>query len=121
LIMSLYLRPFFIFHLFSQSGVVDLRWGTYILVFLRIYACKGTCMSNVWAYFYMMNSSFKGWHVVVMIAWWTRILILPKLHNKNFLSDDHCVTHKSWIQDASRRACLDAKKYVRSIHPKSWF
>jgi len=84
LIMSLYLRPFFIFHLFSQSSVVDLRWGTYVSVFLRIYACKGTCMSNVWAYFYMMNSSFKGWHVVVMIAWWARILILTKTPQQKF-------------------------------------
>jgi hypothetical protein len=30
LIMSLYLSPFFIFYLFSQSSVVNLRWGTYI-------------------------------------------------------------------------------------------
>jgi len=46
LIMSLYLSPFFVFHLFSQLGVVDLRWGTYISTFpigymhVRIHACQ---------------------------------------------------------------------------------
>jgi len=45
-------------------------------------------------------------------------LFLLKLYNRNFLSDDHYITYKSWIQDASRRAWSDAK---RSIHPKGRF
>jgi hypothetical protein len=35
---------------------------------------------------------------------------LPKLYNENFLSDDHCVTHKSWVQNASRKVCPNASK-----------
>jgi hypothetical protein len=36
---------------------------------------------------------------------------LPKLYNENFWSDDHSVTHKSWIQDASRRVRPNADKW----------
>ena len=36
---------------------------------------------------------------------------LPKLYNENFRSDDHSVTHKSWIQDASRRVRPNADKW----------
>ena len=43
---------------------------------------------------------------------------LPTLYNEIFLSDDPCVTHKSWFQDASGNACYDAKQSVGRIHPK---
>jgi len=46
---------------------------------------------------------------------------LPKLYNENFLSDGHWVTQKSWVQDASRRVCPDAKQCIRSTHPKGRF
>jgi hypothetical protein len=46
---------------------------------------------------------------------------LPKLYNENFLSDGHWITHKSWVQDASKKAHSDAKQCVRSIHPKDMF
>jgi len=48
-------------------------------------------------------------------------LFLLKLYNRNFLSDDHYILRKSWIQDASRRACSDAKQCVWSIHPRGRF
>jgi hypothetical protein len=60
---------------------------------------------------YMMNSPFEGWHMIVTLAWWSKNLdSCPKLYNENFLCDGHCVTHKSWVQDASRRVCPDANK-----------
>jgi hypothetical protein len=31
---------------------------------------------------------------------------LSTLCNENILRDDHYVTHKSWVQDASRRVAL---------------
>jgi hypothetical protein len=36
---------------------------------------------------------------------------LSKLYNENFRSDDHSVTHKSWIQYASRRVRPDADEW----------
>jgi hypothetical protein len=68
-------------------------------------------MINVWHVIYMMNSPFEGWHMVVTLVWWNKNLdSCPKLYNENFLSDDHWVTQKSWVQDASRRVCPDAKQ-----------
>jgi hypothetical protein len=46
---------------------------------------------------------------------------LLKLYNGNFPSDHHCVTAKSWFQDASGKACYDAKQSIGSIHPKGKF
>jgi hypothetical protein len=58
---------------------------------------------------YMMNSPFKGWQYGRNSCMMEQELwFLPKLYNENFLSDGHCVTHKSWVQDASRRVCPDA-------------
>jgi hypothetical protein len=51
---------------------------------------------------------------------------LLKLYNEDFLSDDHYITHKSWVQDASRRVCLNATKSSTynlrtcSIHYVKW-
>jgi len=85
LIMSLYLSPFFIFHIFSQSGVVDHRWGD-----LRFNL--GACMLAVWAYFYMMNLPFKGVkHGCISCMMKQEFWFFPKLYNKNFLSGDHCI------------------------------
>jgi len=58
---------------------------------------------------YMMNSPFKRWQygrnscTMEQESWF-----LPKPYNENFLSDGHCVTYKSWVQDASRRVCPNA-------------
>jgi hypothetical protein len=66
------------------------------------------CMNII---IYMMNSPFERWHMVITLAWWNKnFLFLIKLYNRNFLSDDHYIPRKSWIQDASRRACSDAKQ-----------
>ena len=46
---------------------------------------------------------------------------LLKLYKRNFPSDDHCVTRKSWFQDASGKACYDANQSIGSIHPKGKF
>jgi len=77
LIMSLYLSSFFIFHLFSRSGVVDLRWG-------NLHFNLGACMLNVWACFYKMNLPLKGWHMVVTLAWWNKNLILIQILQQKF-------------------------------------
>ena len=55
---------------------------------------------------YMMNSPFERWQygrnscMMEQESWF-----LPKLYNEKFQSDGQCVTHKSWVQDASRRVC----------------
>jgi hypothetical protein len=54
--------------IFVQSGVAKLGWGTYFH--------PGTWMINVWHVIYMMNWPFKGWYMVITLAWW----------NKNFYS-----------------------------------
>ena len=98
LIMSLYLTPFFTSIIFLQSRATQLVRGTYL--------------STRYMYvIYMTNSPFKGWQygrnscMMEQESWF-----LPKLYNENFRSDDHCVTHKSWVQDASRRVCPYANK-----------
>jgi hypothetical protein len=69
----------------------------------------GACMINVWACNLYDELALRGvtcGHGPCMMkqeSWF-----LPKLYNKNFLSDGHCVTHKSWVQDALRRVCPDA-------------
>ena len=71
----------------------------------------GTCMINVWICNLYDKLALRGVtydHNSCMMkqeSWF-----LHKLYNENFLSDSHCVTHKSGVQDASRRACSDAKQ-----------
>jgi len=79
----------------------------------------GTCMINVWICNLYDELALRGVTynrnscMMKQESWF-----LHKLYNENFLSDGHCITHKSGVQDASRRACLDAKQCLRSIHPK---
>jgi len=69
----------------------------------------GACMINVWTCNLYDELTLRGVTygrnscMMKHESWF-----LPKLYNENFLSDGHCVTHKSWVQDASRRVCLDA-------------
>jgi hypothetical protein len=44
---------------------------------------------------------------------------LPKLYNGNFPSNDHCVTRKSWFQDASGKTCFDAKQHAYTLKASS--
>ena len=61
---------------------------------------------------YLMNSPFEGWqHGRNSCMMEQELWFLPKLYNENFLSDDHCVTHNSWVQDVSRRVRPDANKW----------
>jgi hypothetical protein len=70
-----------------------------------------TCMINVWTCNLYDELALRGVTydrnscMMKQESWF-----LPKLYNENFLSDGHCVTHKSWVQDASRRVCPDANK-----------
>ena len=58
---------------------------------------------------YMMNLPFEGWQYGRNYCMMEQELwFLPKLYNENFQSDGHCVTHKSWVQDAPKRVCLYA-------------
>jgi len=67
----------------------------------------GTCMINVWTCNLYKELALRGVTydrnscMMKQESWF-----LHKLYNENFLSDGHWVTHKSWIQDASRRACM---------------
>jgi len=71
LTMSLALTPFFIsHHLFSIRGSkAYLGDPTFNLV-------------HAWQMYkhiiYMRNSPFEGWHMVITLAWWTRIFILDQ-------------------------------------------
>jgi len=100
-----FIEPHSLFSNFSQYSIVDLGWGNQF--FIPVHAWQ--MYEHV---IYMMNSPFEGWHMIVTLVWWNKKIFwfLPKPYNENFLSDDHCVTHKSWVQDASRRVCPDAKK-----------
>ena len=99
LIISLYLTPFSTSIIFLQSRAAQLVWGTYL----------STRYMHV---IYMTNSPFEGWKygrnscMMEQESWF-----LPKLYNENFPRDDQCVTHKSWVQDASRRVRPDANKW----------
>ena len=63
---------------------------------------------------YMMNSPFEGWHMVVTLVWWNKNRdSCPNSTMKFFFFKWRPlgrVTHKSWVQDASRRVCHDANK-----------
>ena len=93
-----YRTPFFIFQLFSvQYSRPRVREPTFH---------PGACMTNVWACNLYDKLALRGVTygcnscIMKQESWF-----LPKLYNENFLSDDHWVTHKSWVQDASRRVC----------------
>jgi hypothetical protein len=97
----------FIFHVFSfKVGCCRLVGD---LLFIPVHAWQ--MYEHV---IYMMNSPFEGWqygrnsYMMEQESWF-----LPKLYNENFLSDDHYVTHKSWVQDASRRVCPYANNNSR--------
>ena len=97
----------FIFHVFSfKVGCCRLVGD---LLFIPVHAWQ--MYEHV---IYMMNSPFEGWQygrnscMMEQESWF-----LPKLYNENFLSDDHYVTHKSWVQDASRRVCPYANNNSR--------
>jgi len=94
-------NSFFIFHLFSvQYSRPRVREPTFH---------PGACMTNVWACNLYDELALRGvtygrnFCMMKQESWF-----LPKLYNENFLSDGHCVTYKSWVQDASRRVCPDA-------------
>jgi hypothetical protein len=96
-----YRTPFFIFQLFSvQYSRPRVREPTFH---------PGACMTNVWACNLYDELALRGvtygrnFCMMKQESWF-----LPKLYNENFLSDGHCVTYKSWVQDASRRVCPDA-------------
>jgi hypothetical protein len=72
--------PFLYFPSFSRSNAVNLRWG-------NLCFNLGASMINVCACFYMMNSPFKGWHMVITFAWW----------NKNFDSCSNSTTKIPWV------------------------
>jgi len=82
----------------------------------------GTCMINVWTCKLYDELALRGVTygrnscMMKQESWF-----LPKLYNENFLSNGHWVTQKSWVQDASRRVCPDAKQCIRSTHPKGRF
>jgi hypothetical protein len=69
----------------------------------------GACVTNVWACNLYDELTLRGVTysrnscMMKQESW-----LLPKLYNENFLRDDHYVTHKSWVQYASRRVCPDA-------------
>jgi len=70
-----------------------------------------TCMINVWTCNLYDEFALRGvtyGHNFCMMK--QEFLFLIKLYNRNFLNDDHYIPRKSWIQDASRRACSDAKQ-----------
>jgi len=104
LIMSFSLTPFFISHHLCSVRCSKARMGEPIFP-------PGTCMINVWTCNLYEELALRGVTygrnscMIKQESWF-----LPKLYNENFLSDGHWVTHKSWIQDASRRACSDAKQ-----------
>jgi len=103
---SFSLIPFFIIHLLSQSSAIDLKWRS-LCFNLR------ACMINVWTCFLYDELVLQGVSYgrnSCMIK--HEFLFLLKLYNGNFLSDGHYVIRKSWIQDASRRTCSDAKQCV---------
>jgi hypothetical protein len=52
-------------------------------LYSKLRACIYKCISM----FYMMNSSFKGWHMVVTLVWW----------DKNFDSCSNFTTKISWV------------------------
>jgi len=64
LIKSL-IGPHSLFLNFSQSSIVDLEWGN--LLFISVHAWQ--MYEHV---IYMMNSPFKGWHMVVTLVWWNK-------------------------------------------------
>jgi hypothetical protein len=115
LIMSLYLTSFFASIIFPSiaCSTACVREPTFQ---------PGTCMINVWTFNLYDGLALRGVtydHNSCMMkqeSWF-----LHKLYNENFLSDGYCVTHKSGVQDASRRACLEAKQCIWSIHPKGRF
>jgi hypothetical protein len=57
--------PHLYFSNFSQSSIVNLRWGN--LLFIPVYAWQ--MYEHV---IYMMNSPFEGWHMVVTLVWWNK-------------------------------------------------
>jgi hypothetical protein len=91
-----YWTPFFIFQ-YSRPRVREPTFH------------PSACMTNVWACNLYDELALRGVTygrnscMMKQESWF-----LPKLYNENFLSDDHCVTHKSWVQDASRRVCPNA-------------
>jgi hypothetical protein len=79
------------------------------------------CMFKCMRMFYMISLPFKGWHMVVTLVWWDKNFdSCSLLCSENFLSNDHCVNHKSWVQDASRRTCFDTKSREH-IQPEGMF
>jgi hypothetical protein len=107
LIMSFFFTPFFISHHLCSIRCSKARMGEPIFP-------PGTCMINVWTCKLYDELALRGVTygrnscMMKQKSWF-----LPKLYNENFLSDGHWVTHKSWVQDASRRVrrvCPDANK-----------
>jgi len=115
LTLCLSLTPFFISHHLCSIRCSKARMGEPIFP-------PGTCMIDVWTCKLYEELALRGVTygrnscMMKQESWF-----LPKLYNENFLSDGHWVTQKSWVQDASRRVCLDAKQYIRSTYPKGRF
>jgi len=69
------------------------------------------CMINVWTCNLYDELALRGvTHDRNSCMMKQESWFLPKLYNENFLSDGNCATHRSWVQDASRRVCPDANK-----------
>jgi hypothetical protein len=91
----------FIFCVFrSKSSVID-SWGTYFSSRCMHDKCM-TC--NLYDKLALRGVTYDRNSCIMKQESW----LLPKLYNEIFLSDGHCVTHKSWVEDASRRDCPDA-------------
>jgi len=75
------------------------------------------CMLNVWACFYMMNSPFKGWHMVVTLAWWIRILILAWTLQQKFPEWQPM----SPLSPKLKMGLPLCKTYIKSIYLKGKF
>jgi len=114
LTMSLSLTPFFISHHLCSIRCSKARTGN---LFLSRYMHDKCMTCNLYGELALRGVTYGRNSCMMKQESW----FLPKLYNENFLSDGHWVTHKFWVQDASRRVCPDAKQCIWSTHPKGRF
>jgi hypothetical protein len=75
--------------------------------FILVHAWKNVWTCNLYDELALRGVTYDRHFCMMKQEYW----FLLKLYNENFWSDDHFVTHKSWIQDASRRVRPDANKW----------
>jgi len=77
------------------------------LLFILVHAGQNVWTCNLYDELALRGVTYDRHFCMMKQEYW----FLLKLYNENFWSDDHSITHKSWIQDASRRVRPDANKW----------